>query len=73
VDKETQRLKVQLLEAQQSFYRQSIELATMKLEKLDAMLRQERMILMGLEREDHGNGIAGAVPTLQAANAPTSA
>jgi predicted HTH domain antitoxin len=46
-----QRLKVQLLEAQQAFFQQSMELSALKLEKLDSLLRQERIALMALERE----------------------
>jgi hypothetical protein len=52
MDKETQQLKVQLLDLQRAYLQLSIENSTMKLEKLEPMYRQEKMILMSLEKNE---------------------
>lgn len=49
---EHQLLKVQLLETQATVFRQQLELSELQLQKLEPMLRAERMALMALQREE---------------------
>jgi hypothetical protein len=49
---ELQQVKIQLLETQQMYFRQNLELSSLKIEKLEAMLGQERTKLVELMKED---------------------
>lgn len=49
---EHQRIKVQLLETQATLLSQQIELSDLKLQKLEPMLRAERLTLMALQRDE---------------------
>lgn len=65
-----QRIKVELLETQEAFFRQQQELCAHKVDRIGDVLRKERMILAGMER---GNGAASAMSEVQAVDASARA
>jgi len=73
MDRETQALKVQLLETQKALLQQSIEISALKLEKLEPMISRERMVLMALERTDASAEPVPAIPGQTVASAATAA